>query len=111
MIVIKASEGKEYEAKNHFNMWGIRKFGPPEGAKSVNLSVSEFLPNGGATMSSSDKERFYYVLRGSITVRNDAGTEFVLEENDVIYIPPDEKREVIVNGLIAARILVIVSNA
>jgi len=110
MIVVRANEGTVYEAANHFNMWGSRKFGPPEGAKNINLSISEFLPNGGALMTSSDKERIYYVLRGSITVGNEQGQENILGEGDMIYIPPGEKRNMAVNGLMAARVLVMVVN-
>jgi quercetin dioxygenase-like cupin family protein len=82
----------------------------PEGAKNINLSISEFLPNGGAHMTSSDKERIYYVLRGSITVGNEQGQENILGEGDMIYIPPGEKRNMAVNGLMAARVLVMVVN-
>lgn len=110
MIIVTSDQGTAYEAKNHFKMWGVRKFGLPEGAKNVNLSISEFLPDGGALMSSSDKERIYYVLRGSITVRSEHGEEHIINENDMVYISPGEKREVIVNGLIAARVLVIIVN-
>ncbi|MCR4443351.1 MAG: hypothetical protein QHH10_13795 [Peptococcaceae bacterium] len=110
MILIKANEGTVYEAKNHFNMWGIRKFGPPEGAVNLNVSISEFLPDGGAAMTSSDKERIYCVLRGSITVKGEK-EEHVLQENDMVYIAPGEKRSISVNGPVAARVLVIVANA
>lgn len=110
MKIIKANDGSVYDAPNHFHMWGIRKFGPPEGAKTVNISVSEFLPNGGATMSASDKERVYIVLRGSITVTGENGETFVLNEEDMIYIAPGEKREVAINGIYAARVLVVVAN-
>ncbi len=110
MEVIKANEGTVYEAPNHFNVWGIRKFGVSEGAKAVNVSISEFLPNGGASMSASDKERVYYVLRGSITVKSDQGNAYTLDENDMIHIAPGEKRDLVVNGTCAARILVVVVN-
>lgn len=107
MKLVKANEGTVYDAKNHFQMWGIRKFGFNEGAKNINLSISEFLPNGGALMTASDKERIYYVLRGSITVKNKE-QEFILDEGDIIYIPPGEEREMSVNGTNATRILVII---
>lgn len=106
--LVKANEGQVYDAKNHFNMWGVRKFGFPEGANNLNLSISEFLPDGGAVMTSSDKERIYYVLRGSITVRDKEKNDYVLEEGDMIYIPPGEERDMAVNGLCAARVLVVV---
>ncbi|MBP2636299.1 MAG: hypothetical protein H6Q72_2206 [Firmicutes bacterium] len=110
MKVIKANEGNVYEAQNHFNMWGIRKFGPSDGSKSVNVSISEFLPNGGASMTASNKERIYCVLRGSITVHDENGQAHVLDAGDMIYIAPGEKRDMAVNGLVAARVLVIVTD-
>ena len=110
MKVVNASEGSVYEAANHFGMWGIRKFGPPEGAKAVNVSISEFLPGGGAKLTAADKERVYYVLRGSITVSEENGTEHRVDAEDMIYIPPGEKRSMSVNGNLAARVLVIVAN-
>jgi glyoxylate utilization-related uncharacterized protein len=106
--VVKSSEGSVYEAANHFGMWGIRKFGPPEGAKAVNVSISEFLPNGGAKLTASDKERIYYVIRGSITVTEEGGVEHRLDPDDLIYIPAGEKRSMSVNGNVAARVFVIV---
>jgi quercetin dioxygenase-like cupin family protein len=108
--LIKAIDGVVYDAPNHFGMWGIRKFGPPEGAKAVNVSISEFLPNGGASMSSSDKERVYCVLRGSITVTEEGGAEHRVDTDDMIYIAPGEKRSVRTNDNVAARVLVIVVN-
>lgn len=110
MEVVKASEGSVYEAANHFGMWGIRKFGPPEGAKAVNVSISEFLPGGGAKLTASDKERVYYVLRGSVTVTEENGTVHRVDSEDMIYILPGEKRSMSVNGNVAARVLVIVVN-
>jgi quercetin dioxygenase-like cupin family protein len=108
--VIKASEGSVYEAAHHFGMWGIRKFGPPEGAKAVILSISEFLPDGGAELTAAaDKERIYYVLRGSVTVTEENGTAHRLDPEDMIYIPPGEKRSMSVNGNVAARVIVIVA--
>jgi quercetin dioxygenase-like cupin family protein len=108
--IIKAGDGTVYDAPNHFGMWGIRKFGPPEGARAINVSISEFLPSGGATMSASDKERLYVVLRGSITVKGGNADAHSVDEGDMIYIAPGEKREVVVNGTCAARVLVIVAS-
>lgn len=110
MIVVRADEGNIYQAPNHSNMWGVRKFGPPDGAKNLNVSISEFLPDGGASLSSSDKERIYYVLRGSIEIGDEQNQTHVLNENDMIYIAPGEKRTMSVRGLVAARVLVMVVN-
>lgn len=107
MKTTRASEGTPYEAAKHFHVWGVRKVGPEEGTRRLNVSQSHFLPNGGAEMSSSDKERVYYVLRGSITVRGKNETH-ILEEGDLIYIAPGEEREIKVNKNECASILVIV---
>jgi quercetin dioxygenase-like cupin family protein len=107
--VVKANEGSVYEAANHFDMWGIRKFGPPEGARAVNVSISEFLPSGGAKLSASDKERIYYVIRGSIMVSEENGAAHQVDSGDLIYIPAGEKRSMSVNGNIAARVFVVVA--
>jgi len=109
MRVIRANEGTLYQAPNHSNFWGLRKFGPPEGSLGLNVSISEFLPDGGATMSASDKERIYCVLRGTMTLKDESGTAYDLEEGDMIYIAPGEKRDITVTGKIACRLLVIVS--
>jgi glyoxylate utilization-related uncharacterized protein len=107
MKVVKAGEGSVYEAAHHFGMCGIRKFGPPEGAKTI-VSISEFLPNGGAELTAADRERIYYVQRGSVTISEENGTAYRLDPEDMIYIPPGEKRSMSVNGNVAARVFVIV---
>jgi len=89
-------------------MWGVRKIGMEEGTKRLNVSQSHFLPNGGAEMSSSDKERVYYVLSGSVTLKGKAETH-VLKSGDIIYIAPGEEREIRVNGNECASTLVIIA--
>jgi mannose-6-phosphate isomerase-like protein (cupin superfamily) len=112
MRLIKADEGTVYQAPNHFNFWGTRKYGPQEGSAGLNISISEFLPNGGATMSASpDKERVYCVLRGEMTVQDKAGTDYFLEEGDMIFIAPGEERSITVTGGVACRTIVIMSPA
>jgi len=106
------NEGAVYQAPNHFNFWGIRKYSPPEGLSGLNVSISEFLPDGGASMSASpDKERIYYVLRGTMTVKDEGGAAYDLEEGDMIHIAPGEKRDITVTGNVACRTLVIISPA
>ena len=110
MVVVKSNEGKVYEAAKHFDCWGMKKFTAEEGAKNVVVSISEFLPSGGAEMTSSDKERVYCVLRGSVSVMDADDNEYELNENDMIYIAPGEMRAIKVNGTVAARLLVIIVN-
>lgn len=110
MKVIKSDQGEYYDAPKHFNMWGVRKIGPSMGAKALNMSISEFLPHGGALLSASDKERVYCVLRGSITVSDESGTAHVVNADDMIHIAPGEQRSIAVNGLVAARLLVVIAS-
>ena len=107
MKLVKKYEGVTYAAPAHFGNWAMRKFGKPEGAKRLALSVSEFFPGGGAEMSVADKERLYYVLRGHITVHTKDGTAYEMDEGDTIYIPAGEERDMIATGETAARCLVI----
>jgi glyoxylate utilization-related uncharacterized protein len=108
MISVKAREGTVYDAPKHFGMWGIKKI-TPEVSRRTTVSVSQFLPNGGAEMSSSNMERVYYVLSGSITVKG-KGEEHVLDAGDLIYIAPGEERDMSVNNNEPATVLVVVVN-
>jgi glyoxylate utilization-related uncharacterized protein len=108
MISVKAREGIPYDAAKHFNMWGIKKV-TPEFSRRTTVSLSQFLPNGGAEMSSSNMERVYYVLAGSITVRGKA-EEHVLDSGDLVYIAPGEERDMSVNNNEPATVLVVVVN-
>ncbi|WP_258360407.1 cupin domain-containing protein [Moorella sulfitireducens (nom. illeg.)] len=106
MKVVKAGEGRVYDARKHFHMWGIKMVSPEVETRGVTVSMSHFLPNGGAEMSTSPLERAYYVLAGSITVRGHEA-EYVLNEGDLVYIPPGEEREIEVNNNRPATILVV----
>ena len=106
MKTIKATEGTPYDAAKHFNVWGVKKI-TEEQTRRTTVSLSHFLPNGGAEMSSSDKERVYYVVSGSITVSG-KNEKHVLNSGDLIYIAPGEERDMAVNGSEPAAVLVII---
>ena len=106
MISVKDAEGKPYEAAKHFGVYGIMKI-TEEQSKRITVNYSYFQPNGGAEMSSSDKERVYYVVRGSITV-NGRGENHVLNPGDLIYIGPGEERDLVINGGKPAEVLVLI---
>lgn len=108
MKMVRAGEGRVYEAKKHFHMWGMKMVSPEVETLGLTVSISHFLPNGGAEMSASTAERAYYVLTGSITVRG-REEEYVLEPGDLIYIPPGEEREITINNNQPASILVVVA--
>jgi quercetin dioxygenase-like cupin family protein len=109
MKLIKASDCEYYEAKKHFNCWTGHKVTPGETSKRLNIGYSHFLPNGGAEMSASPLERIYYLLTGSMAVKDKNEEEFIMQPGDMVYIAPDEERSVRILGPEIATILVIMS--
>ena len=108
MKVIKDDEGVPYEGKGHFNCWNLRKLASGTDSKRISASMTHFLPNGGAEMSSSDKERVYLCISGSLMLKGKNNDEYYLEPGDMIYIGPDEERSVEVIGTEPATILVFI---
>ena len=106
MISMKDAKGSPYDAAKHFGVFGLKKLAEGQ-TKRIGVNYSYFQPNGGADMSSSDKERVYYVVKGSITV-NGKGESHVLDAGDLIYIGPGEERDMVVNGGKPAEVLVII---
>ena len=106
MRTIKASDGTPYDAPRHSNVVAVKKV-TPEVSRRTTVSLSTFQPDGGAEMSSSDAERVYYVVSGSITVRGKA-EEHQLSPGDLVYIAPGEQRSISVNGGTPASTLVVV---
>jgi quercetin dioxygenase-like cupin family protein len=108
MKLIKVGEGTPYEAAHHFNYWSINKVVPNVTSQKIQISVSHFLPDGGAEMSSSSLERIYFCIDGKITVKG-RNEEYQLEPGDMIYIAPGEDRSFQVSNTKPATILVIMS--
>lgn len=108
MKLIKKGEGEVYEGAGHFNCWNLRKLAPGKDSKRLLISVSHFLPSGGAEMSSSPSERIYVDILGSITIKGKK-EEYRLEAGDMIYMAPGEDRSIQVNGDEPATILVAVA--
>ena len=108
MKLIKAGEGEVYEAKNHYNCWTARKITPDLGSKTVSISYSHFLPNGGANLSSSPMERIYFLLSGSLNVKSKT-EDFILQPGDMVYIGANEDREATVVGNVPATMMVIMA--
>ena len=106
MISVKDSEGTPYEAAKHFGVYGIMKVTEKQ-SKRITVNYSYFQPNGGAEMSSSNKERIYYIVKGSITV-NGKEEKHVLNPGDLIYIGPGEERDMVINGGKPAEVLVFI---
>jgi mannose-6-phosphate isomerase-like protein (cupin superfamily) len=79
-------------------------------SRRLSISLSHFLPQGGAEMSSSPKERAYFILSGSMLVKGKT-EEYRLNQGDLIYIAPSEEREVQVIGTEPVTSLVIIVDA
>ena len=106
MISVKDAQGTTYEAAKHWEVYGLQKITEAQ-SKRTTVCYSYFQPNGGAEMSSSPKERVYYVVKGSITVRG-KDEEHVLNEGDLIYIAPGEERDMVINNGKPAEVLVFI---
>ncbi len=106
MISVKDAKGTQYEAAKHWEVFGLQKITEVQ-SKRTTVCYSYFQPNGGAEMSSSPKERVYYVVRGSITVRG-PDEEHVLNAGDLIYIAPGEERDMAINNGKPAEVLVFI---
>lgn len=106
MRLVRADEGIVYDAPQHFGTWSQRKIGPEQGVSGLVISVSHFLPDGGASMSASKHERFYYVISGSLVVKG-AREEYTLAQGDLLHIAPGEEREIRNTGYQPATILVV----
>lgn len=106
MISVKDAKGTPYDAPKHFEVFGLQKL-TEEQSKRITVCYSYFQPNGGAEMSASPKERVYYIVKGSITVNGNNGSEaHVLNAGDMIYIAPGEERDMIINDGKPAEVLV-----
>jgi glyoxylate utilization-related uncharacterized protein len=97
MKKVRLDEAKPYAAPGHFGMVAMRLSGKEEtGAEKFWVGLSHFLPGGGAEYAYEDSptEKVYIVLEGEITVKTKT-EELTLEPLDVLYIAPNEGREII----------------
>jgi quercetin dioxygenase-like cupin family protein len=106
MISVKDAQGTPYDAAKHSEVYGLQKFTEND-SKRTTVCYSYFQPNGGAEMSSSPKERVYYVVKGSVTVSG-PGEKHVLNEGDCVYIAPGEERDMVINNGKPAEVLVFI---
>ena len=107
MISVKDAQGTPYDAAKHFGVYGLQKITEAQ-SKRTTVCYSYFQPNGGAEISSSPKERIYYVVNGSITINGLEDEKHVLNAGDLIYIAPGEERDMVINDGKPAEVLVII---
>lgn len=109
MKKISLCDVKSYDAPGHFGMTAMRLHGKEEtGASKFWVGLSHFLPGGGADFAAPPGEKVYFVLEGEVTIKTKT-EEIVLVKNDLIYIEPDEEREIINQTNLPASMLVIYS--
>ena len=108
MQITRIADANRYETAGHFDMVGLRLQGAPASQTSgLTVSLSYFLPAGGAHRSASNTEKLYVVLDGEVTVVTDDG-ETVLQRLDSVHLTPGEARAIRNDGSAVATLLVIV---
>ncbi len=109
MKKVSIEDVKPYEAPGHFGMTALRLHGKEEtGATKFWVGLSYFLPGGGAAKAGPPGEKVYLVLDGEVTVRTD-DEEIVLGPMDLLYIEPEEVREIKNESNFPASMLVVYS--
>ncbi len=105
MKVCKAGEGIPYQAPAHYGQWGSQ-YSKADGASRLTVSVSYFLPNGGAEQKAVP-ELIYYVLSGSLVVQATA-EEQILNTGGLVHFDAGEERAFKVHGQMPASLLVVI---
>ncbi|MEW6669816.1 MAG: cupin domain-containing protein [Thermodesulfobacteriota bacterium] len=110
MKLVKKNQGQSPKAaKRHFMQSGVTKVSDEDGTtKRLHVSVSHFLPGGGSEIYASPTERIYFGMSGTLLVKGKAGDEYLLEEGDVLYLPPGEERSISTVGNSPATMLVVI---
>jgi quercetin dioxygenase-like cupin family protein len=109
MKLIKEDQGQPpKQAKQHFGQIGVTKVSQEDGSQRLHVSVSHFLPGGGAEMYASPTERVYYGIAGTLVVKGKNKDEYLIGPGDTLYIPPGEERSIGVVGTEPATMLVII---
>ncbi len=113
MKLVKISNVEEYEPPKHFGTKCVKVQGKEEsGVSKFWQGVSTFAKNGGADWQyaegtfGAEFEKTYFVIEGSITVENEAGEQYVVEQFDSISILPNEKRKMWNSGDCEAKVVV-----
>ncbi len=108
MIKVKDAQGISYEGSGHFNVYGIKKVTGDQ-AKHFIVNYSYFAPNGGSVMESAPRERVYFQVKGTMTVKGKNGEKHDLEPGDLLYIGAGEEREMVITGGKPAEVFVIIA--
>lgn len=108
MQVTRFVNAERYATKGHFEMAGLMlQGGQASKTSGMLVSLSYFLPGGGAQRSASATEKVYVVLEGAVTLITDDG-ETTLGVMDSCHFAPGEARAIENRGNTVARMLVVV---
>ena len=108
MQVTRFADARRYETKGHFEMAGLMlQGGQASKTSGMLVSLSYFLPGGGADRSASATEKVYIVLEGSVTLITDEG-ETALGPMDSCHLAPGEARAIENRGNTVAHMMVVV---
>ncbi len=111
MKKIRLDQVKTYDAPGHFKMAAMRLVGKEEtGSQKFWVGLSHFLPGGGAEWAYEDSptEKAYFVLDGQLTVKSKK-EEITVGPWELLYLAPNEGREIINKTNRIVTMLVIVS--
>ncbi len=108
MQVTRFVDAKRYDTKGHYEMAGLMlQGGQASKTSGVLVSLSYFLPGGGAQRSASATEKVYVVLQGAVTLITEEG-ETTLGAMDSCHLAPGEARAIENRGSTVAHMMVVV---
>jgi len=111
MKKISLGQVKPYAAPGHYDMTAMRLSGKDEtGANQFWVGLSYFLPGGGAKYAYEDSptEKVYVILDGELTVKTKK-EELTLGPMDLLFLAPNEGREIINKTNKPVTMLVVIS--
>jgi len=105
--ITRSNEAARYEAPGHFDVRTTRLHNPVDvNDGRIVMGLSHFLPDGGASKSSSPAEIIYYIVKGEMSITLDDGT-FILKAGDSIHLGSMTTKEIKNTGIVTAEMLVI----
>ena len=110
MNITRLDDAKPYEPELHHKVECLRLQGlEVSDIENYSVSLSYFLPGGGAEMSASPNEKVYVVLEGEITVRTEE-QEYQLGHMDSCAIGSNTPRAIENRSNQVVTMLVVVSS-
>ena len=112
MNVVRANEGREYEAPGHFGgVFFAKQDDSAPGNKHLTVNLSHFQPGVGCDFAEFPAEwplnLCYYVVKGEITVTT-RDNKFILHEGDSVLWSAGDARGFVNEGDTETELLVII---